>query len=75
VTTCQILAKLIAESEVLVKLNFADCMLPAMGFAELMNGLKKNSSIKEIDLSSNNLQASAAVHIGTFLRQSKTVAR
>lgn len=74
-STCQILAKLISTSDELLKLDFANCMIPASGFGDLMCGLKKNKSVKELDLSSNNLQAASAVHIGTYLRFSKSLIR
>ncbi|XP_065338263.1 leucine-rich repeat-containing protein 45-like [Cloeon dipterum] len=74
-TTCQILAKIISSTHALIKLDFSNCMLPSPGVVDLLCGLKKNKSVRELDMSSNNLQADSALHLGTYLRHNKTLER
>ncbi|XP_059472103.1 leucine-rich repeat-containing protein 45-like [Neocloeon triangulifer] len=75
VITCQILAKIIANSQTLSKLDFSNCMPPQGGFADLMNGVEKNKSVRELDLSSNNLQAGAALQLAKYLRLTSSLER
>jgi hypothetical protein len=50
-------------------------MLPSLGASHILGGLARNTSITDVDMSSNNLQTNTAMKIGNFLRKNSTLKR
>ena len=65
---CEYIGKALAVNQSLVRLSFADSNMGDLSFGKLVNGLRNNTNIREINLSGCGLTDASGTAIGSILR-------
>ena len=66
--TCDVLSKVLAYDLAFTAVKLSDCMLSDEGAKMLLSGLRKNTTIKLLDLRGNNLRQTGTEALGRFLK-------